>query len=276
MDHAGQPAVLPLRPLTVGELLDAAVALLRSHAGVLMPVAAVLALAEQLALAPLRSAADFEYLPKGSFGAFWLLLCVGAGTEMAIIALLGGLTSRAAGADVLGGRATARQLLRPAGGRFGTVALIALLAGGFVLAISLIGGPAWIIGYGLLGLAVPALVIDRIGPGRALLRGMALACRTGLRAIRVRFVGYLAWLAIRIALGLGAGAALDTIGLDRWAVPVHAAVWLTVNSIAYPTLACLDAVLHLETRMRTEGLDILLSRARHNGTPGPAILAAKP
>jgi hypothetical protein len=40
-----------------------------------------------------------------------------------------------------------------------------------------------------------------------------------------------------------------------------------VNTVSYATLACLDAVLHLETRMRTEGLDIVAVRARQHGRP---------
>ncbi|BCJ64312.1 hypothetical protein [Polymorphospora rubra] len=281
MDHAGRPVVLPLRPLTVGELLDAAVALLRAHARVLVPVAAVLALVEQLLLAPLRMAANAEppaYLPDfDHFGAYWLLLAVGAGVEVAIIAVLGGPAARAAAAEVVGHRPTARELLRPAGGRFGLVAVLALTAGAVVFVMSLTG-PAWIIGYALVGLAVPVLVIDRTGPLQALGRGALLAVRSGLRAAGIRLVGYLAWFAVRIALGLGALAALSAIGADApgWAVPVAATVWLLVNSLAYPTLACLDAVLLLETRMRTEGLDIALTRARHTGRSAAAILAGGP
>ena len=57
MPDAGPTAVLPRRPLTVGELLDSAVLLLRGQARVLVPVALVLAVAEQLLLYPLRLAA---------------------------------------------------------------------------------------------------------------------------------------------------------------------------------------------------------------------------
>ncbi|MEV0727750.1 hypothetical protein [Polymorphospora sp. NPDC050346] len=281
MDHAGRPAVLPLRPLTVGELLDAAVALLRAYAPVLMPVAAVLALGEQLLLAPLRTAAHVAppaYLPNFDHAsAYWMLLCVGAATEVAIIAALGGLTGRAATAELLGHRATARDLLRPAGSRFGLVAVLALGAGGIVFLVSLTG-PTWVIGYTLVGLAVPALVIDRTGPLQALGRGALLTIRSGLRGAGIRLMGYLAWFAVRLALSLGALAALNAVGIDDpgWAVPVAAVVWLLVNSLAYPTLACLDAVLLLETRMRTEGLDIALTRARHTGRSAAAILAGGP
>ena len=153
------------------------------------------------------------------------------------------------------------------------MALIAAVAGVAMFAAAL-AGPLWFIAYGLLGLAVPAVVLDRLGPGRALWRGAALACRAGLRAGAIRVLGYIAWLAVRVALGVGALAALDALQLGgaEWTAPMSALAWLLVNTVAYPTLACLDAVLHLETRMRTEGLDILLSRASHHGTLTPALL----
>ncbi|MEE3919770.1 hypothetical protein V2I01_20245 [Micromonospora sp. BRA006-A] len=60
MPDAGPTAVLPRRPLTVGELLDAAVLLLRDQARVLVPLALLLALAEQAVLHPLRMLAGAE------------------------------------------------------------------------------------------------------------------------------------------------------------------------------------------------------------------------
>jgi hypothetical protein len=201
------------------------------------------------------------------------MLAVGAATEVTIIALLGGLTARAAGADLLGRHPPARELLRPRGGRIGAVAVVAVLVG-VTMFVAALTGPAWFVVYALLGLAAPAVVLDRLGPGRALWRSTTLACRAGLRAAAVRTLGYIAWLAIRLALGLGAYAALDALSLGgaEWTAPMSALAWLLVNTVAYPTLACLDAVLHLETRMRTEGLDILLSRARRHGPVGPAQL----
>ncbi|MEJ3741870.1 hypothetical protein WEI85_01025 [Actinomycetes bacterium KLBMP 9797] len=269
--------MLPLRPLTVGELLDAAVTLLREYARVLLPAAAVLAAAEQAVLAPLRLAADAEppaYPPDSDhLGLYWVLLATGAAAEVTIIALLGGLTARAAGAAVLGQPLPARRLLDPRGARLGRVAIVAAIAGIAMFAAAL-AGPIWFVAYALLGLAAPAVVLDRLGPGRALRRGAVLACRAGLRAAGIRILGYLAWLAIRVALGFGAMAALDALNLDRpqWTGLLSAVAWLLVNMVAYPTLACLDAVLHLETRMRTEGLDILLSRARVHGPLTPHLL----
>jgi hypothetical protein len=283
--------VLPLRPLTLGELLDAAVVLLRRHATVLLPVAAVLTAAEQALLYPLRDAAG---LAPGSlrpyddlFGEFWLLLCAGLGTEAALLVLLGGVAGRAAARTLPGTAATGRlatgrlatgRLLAGRPGRLGALAVLAAVVGAGAGLGALAGLLPWVFVYGLAGLAAPALAVEHAGPGRALLRGLRLAGRAGLRAAWIRLVGYLGWLAIRLALGLGGLALLDaTVGLPDggWGHLVAGAAWAAVNAVAYATLACLDAVLYLETRMRTEGLDIALGRALRRGEPIAPLLAVR-
>ncbi|EWM65809.1 hypothetical protein MCBG_02942 [Micromonospora sp. M42] len=97
------------------------------------------------------------------------------------------------------------------------------------------------------------------------------------RAAAVRLLGYLGWWLIRLGIGLGVYHGLGMLGLfdvSAWALPVTVAAFAAVNALAYPALACLDAVLHLETRIRTEGLDIRLSRAPA-GVPEPVLLAAQ-
>jgi hypothetical protein len=44
------------------------------------------------------------------------------------------------------------------------------------------------------------------------------------------------------------------------------------NAVAYSALACVAAVLLLETRIRTEGLDIAIGRARSRGEDDAAVL----
>ncbi|MEV1332887.1 hypothetical protein AB0J20_25320 [Micromonospora costi] len=278
MPDAGPTVVLPRRPLTVGELLDSAVLLLREQAVVLVPIGAALAVGEQLLLAPLRVAAHVEppiwWYAEGQLAAYWLLLAVGAATEGLIIALLGNPAARAARAALLGRTARAGELLRPAGARWPATLLLALVAGAVMFTAALCG-PAWFVGFALLGAAVPALVVDGTSLPRVLPRAVALAARGGLRAGLVRLLGYVGWWILRV--GLATGLIFGLSGLDLvpagWAVPVAMVSWAAVNTVAYPALACLDAVLHLETRMRTEGLDIRLARARPR-TPDGVLLAA--
>ncbi|MEV6372621.1 hypothetical protein [Micromonospora musae] len=280
MPDAGPIAVLPHRPLTVGELLDSAVLLLRAQARVLVPIAVVLAAAEQfLVLQPLRLAAGtvppIWWLSDGSFATYWLLLTTGAATEAMIIMLLGNPAARAGAAALLGRTARPGEVLHRAGGRWGGTVLFALVVGG-LMSVAAFCGPLWFVGFALLGAVAPALVVDRVPLHRVLPRAGALATRSGMRAGMIRLLGYLGWWILRVGLASGTILGLTQLGLvdDYWAIPVALLVWTAVNGIAYPAIACLDAVLHLETRIRTEGLDILLARAPA-GTPEPALLAAE-
>ncbi|GAB3250665.1 hypothetical protein GCM10027452_45410 [Micromonospora halotolerans] len=127
-----------------------------------------------------------------------------------------------------------------------------------------LAGAASNLAYGLLGAQVPVLVVDRVPAYRAPGRALRLAVRVGGRAAAIRLLGYLGWWLIRLGIGLGVYHGLGLLRLfdvSAWALPVATVAWVAVNAVAYPALACLDAVLHLETRMRTEGLDIRLSRA---------------
>jgi hypothetical protein len=274
---SGSP--LPLRPLTFGELLDAAVSLLRGHAGVYLTVAIALSATEQAVLYPLKIAAGIRppwglpYLDR--LGEYWLLLGTGLGTEAGIIALLGGLTARAAGPALLGERIAAADLLVRRGSRPLAVVVTAVVVGAVTALSGFAGLLPWIFAYGLLGLAVPALVIDRVGVGRALPRSLSLSARAGMRAMWVRLGGYLAWFLIRLAVIAGGLAALNLALHPRVVGVAGVVVAAAVNGVAYATLACLDAVLHLETRMRVEGLDITLGRTVRRGTASPATLAVQ-
>jgi hypothetical protein len=166
-----------------------------------------------------------------------------------------------------------RQLWRTA--RPVATVLTAVINGGLCGVAAIAGFVPWIFAYGLTGPAAPALVIDRSGnPFSALSRAARLAAATGLRGCWIRLVAYLSWFAIRIAFGVGWIAILTSLtgaGPQSWYWAVPAAFALA-DTAAYATLACVDAVLLVETRIRTEGLDIALSRAASRGDDAAAVL----
>ncbi|GIF77023.1 hypothetical protein [Asanoa siamensis] len=252
----------------MGELLDAALLVLRAHAAVLLPLAAALAVGEQFLLAPLREWAGFDltdpfrYLDR-HFGEVWTVLCVGAGLEAMIIAVLAAPAARAAGALLLGRPLDNRDAIDPRGLRpIATVAL-ALFAGVVVATVSF-AGPAWAVAFGFTVLAVPALVVDRVNPFRAIGRGAVLAVRSSGRGLWVVLVAYLTWWLIRILVGtVGGNLLYQLVPLRPEALGVLLfGMRVAVNTLAYAALACVAATLHLETRFRAEGLDIALGRAQ--------------
>jgi hypothetical protein len=279
-----------MRPLTVGELLDAAVTLLRTRWLLLVGLGAAAAAVEQAVLFPLRRLADvnlYYFPPEDRWPAWTLLVAVGFATEAAVIAALGGPASAAAPGALLGDAAPRPERPgRPAAATAVVAVLVAFLCGLVMLTmftwpisfflLSLVTIPLWLCTYGSLGLAVPAVVIERRGPFGAVGRSVTLSARGFLRTIRVRVLAYLGWWVIRVGWGLGV---LSVIGLvytppnETVDNVLMAVIYLVVNALAYPALACLDAVLLLEARMRTEGLDIALRQAlRLRVDPTPVLV----
>jgi len=288
----GEASAVPLRPLTTGELLDAAVVVLRTRTGRLIQLGAVVALGEQAVLFPLRRLADVDssFLPAtGRLGIFGVLAVVGFATEAFAIGLLGGVAARLAPRVLLGPGTPPRPARTP------SVVAVAALAGvvcgasawlflvlpvplqSIGLFLALVGTYLfWPFAYGLVGLAAPVVVVDRRGPAGALLRSVRLAGRNGMRAAWIRVLGYLVWLLVRLGLGLATVALVELFFSSPSATVdnlIMGAAWLVVNALAYPVLGCLDVALHLEARMRTEGLDIALRRSVRRGVTPEAVLA---
>jgi hypothetical protein len=286
------PGVLPLRPLTTGEVLDAAVVLLRTHATRLFILGLAVALAEQAILFPLRRLADVDltFLPDtGRLGPWGALVVVGVATEALAIGVLGASASAYAPQALLGlsaprvaGRVGALVIALPlvallcaSSASAFLLVLVPLQVAGIMLA-GLITVLLWVPTYGLLGLVAPAVVIDRQGPARAVRRSVRLASRTGLRAALIRVLGYLSWLLVRLALTMATVTLISVFYVSPSTTVdnvIMAACALVVNALAYPVLGCLDAALHLEVRMRTEGLDIALRRSLHRGVATESALA---
>ena len=272
------PGELPLRPMTLGELLDAAMTLLRRRAVPLLGASAVLAVLEQLFLAPLRGMAYVTppyYGPaEEHIGTWWLVVAVGFGSEAFVLTVLGALAAAAAVPAVLGRQVRDRELwrrLRP----LLTISLGVLL--GLLGAVAaFLGLLPFLVVWGFLGMSAAAAVIDRAVVPFA--RSAQLASRAGMRAFWILAAAYLSWFAVRFALGAGwsqlAGLFTGAEPATEWWLGPLA--WTLANTVAYAALACVGAVVLIEVRVRTEGLDIAIGRARAHGTDDAAPLVQVP
>jgi hypothetical protein len=260
---------LPVRPLTAGEILDAAVAVLRRSPWRLLGYALALAAAEQVVLYPVARSLlgdPHNYLTYHGdpFGTIQKILAVGAGTEAVAFVLLGTVAAGTAHAMLRRG-AGVPVPARP-GRRAGATVVLALLIGVGAAAAAWLVVP-WVFWFMLTGLAGPALMVDGAGRGGAayaLGRSVRLVGWAHLRPGGLRLLGYLPWLVVRLAVGFaGTGAVTALTGtLSPLGTALLAGtVWALINAVAYALIACVDAVNYLETRMRLEGLDITLSRA---------------
>jgi len=278
---APRPAALPRRPLTIGELLDAAVQVIRGPAWVLLPLALVFAIAEQGILLPVRDALGVDFLDgfQDDFGttvaALWSITALGLGLEAFIITALGPWAGRAVAADLIGQPLPAGRLIRPRAKEIATVLVAAPTAALFstVGALLLI---FWVPGYALFGLAGAAAGMERRGPLSAIARSARLAFRGGMRATRVRILGAISWLILRLGFFSGVSALLSMLPLNDIAgFWVLTAGFVIGNAAAYAFLAALDAATLAECRFRSEGLDIWLSRAERHGQLTPDALATR-
>lgn len=269
--------VLPLRPMTVGELLDAAASLLRAWWKPLLVEAFILALVEQVGMTALRmqsiprgtDSAYYLFMRSSSYG--WLWLWLGLSTEIVIITLLGAAAARAARGTLLGGETGTWRALRahrvPWGRVLGLIAILAPIAS---IAAAMCMLP-WIVVYAFTGLIVPAMVMENAPFGEAVGRGLKLAGRGGMRAAGARLLGYVSWALVRLSIFCAAFTASSKIAefspllRDNFWVTLGA-IYLAVNTMGYAMMACLDAVALVETRIRFEGLDIALNAARRAGT----------
>lgn len=292
MSDLTRPGVLPSRPLTTGELLDGAIALMRTHLRRLVGLAVLVAIVEQAALFPLRrlSDQDLTFLPAdGRLTQFAWLVVASFATEAAAVAVLGGVAARRCGQALLGRAAPGPLPARPgpvAVVALATAAVAALTAAGFplllargqvlgFLAAGLLTIVLWPLPYGLLGMAAAAAVVEQRGPARALGRSLELAGRHGLRAVWVRILGYLNWAVIRLALCAALASLVGYVANPPSSTMdnvVMAAIAVVSNSFAYPALACVDVTLLVESRMRSEGLDIALRRDLQRGAASGASL----
>jgi hypothetical protein len=264
MRGGGARATLPLRAMQPGELLDAAVVLFRARAWPLLLLAIPLLAGEQIAVW-YAGASQLDELAQ--FTLWWRVIATIFACEAMIVPLLGAYAGAAAGPALLGRPVTHRALFR----RVRPLPLLITVLVPAVLAApgAYFGLIGWFVVYGFLGLSGVALVIDRTGwPFGALGRSMMLAARVGGRGFWNRVWGYLIWLGIRVALAVGPITFLWRAGLvpdgylGDWPVLL---VWGLAGTVSCAALACLDAVQLIDTRIRTEGIDIALRRARESG-----------
>jgi hypothetical protein len=278
---APRPAALPRRPLTVGELLDAAAQLVRGPVLILLPLALVFAVGEQAVLLPLREALGVGFRGgfRGDFGtwaaAWWSATALGMGLEAFIITALGPWAGRAMAADLTGQPLAVGGLIRPRVKEIAAVLVAAPIAGLSSAVGALLFFIFWVPGYALFGLAGAVAGMERRGPFGALGRAVRFAFRGGMRATRVRLLGYLAWLILRLGFFAGVSALLSLFPLTAtahfWLVT---AGFVIANTAAYTFLAALDAATLAEARFRSEALDVWLSRAETHGALTPEVLAA--
>ncbi|WP_267887204.1 hypothetical protein [Thermobifida halotolerans] len=321
-----RPEPAALRPYALGDLLNGGFGYLRDNPrtvfGLAFVVVAFTSVLPALGLTDLftgyaelirsetlpSTAPGLSGLGTAGFYAGALVQSVGSGVLL-------GLLSGVVGMTVLGRRPSLREAFAHVRGSWGSLAALAgfylLLSGaalvvlGVVLALSLgltlllplAGLPVLFLGlagcvalFGWLAvktsLAIPAAILERAGPGQALVRSWRLSTGNFWRIAAVlvlsHLLAYVLTNVLTVPFSLGAlivSASLTDLSVIAVVSGVLSFLGILLSGcVSEPFTAGVTALLYLDVRMRREALDLRLREAVRSGaTPGPeAYLLARP
>ncbi|WP_151526191.1 hypothetical protein [Serinicoccus kebangsaanensis] len=292
-----QPGVVPLRPLTLGDIFGGALQTMRRNPeatiGMGFIVLAVL-LAPSLLLSLLMSNA-LTSLSDVDLQAVNLLLST-IFSSLASIALTG-MIVHVVGEAVLGDRAGLGDTWRAVRGRLlalvgtvllmGVLAVIAIIAlvvviaglvavgdGALVILLVVLLSIAAVVGFVWaacrLSLAPAPVVLERIGPWKGIARAWSLS--RGGQGWRIVGITILAGIVtsvlaavVQLPVAAAVMAALGPTGMMDPMSPTllvtDHALQLVVGALTIPFTAGVTALLYLDQRIRREGLDVSLVRA---------------
>jgi hypothetical protein len=269
---------VPLRPLAVGEILDGAFTVVRRHPRAMLGWGAavmVVSSGPDIAIGLLGGGLAPEFSttgPAATFGALRGALGGALAAQLlsaAALMVLVGVVSPIVAEAVLGRPATFGTAIPRLRGRVGALLLAAVAAGVLpYLGLLLLIVPGIFL-WGALALSMPALVLERVGPGEALRRSWRLATPDwwrvwGLRALATVLASVVGSV-LSVPFGIAGFAAVFRTGS-----PADAGVLFGIGAgiaglvaaiLTQPFVAAVIVLIYLDRRMRAEALDVTLARA---------------
>ncbi len=157
------------------------------------------------------------------------------------------------------------------------IALAAAHANGLALAVGILGTIGTLVAYIFIGvrlcLTMPAVVLERLGPGGAIGRSWRLSSDSFWRLFGIKLLTFIiiiiAIFIIELPFGLAGGGLAFYGGItpEKIAAESTALIILTAlggivaSTIMYPMKCGVTVLLYLDLRMRREGLDLALQNA---------------
>ena len=260
------PSYTPqLRPLSVGEMLDAGFRLFNARfvtlvLCVLVPVAPLLIVSTLLQASVNPAAFDVDSTETVSGGTALAGTLIGWTLQYAAAALAIAACFRAISAAYLGEQAGVGESLRYGLGRL----LPLFVAWILFLIIFLIGFVALFIPCIWLGtkfsMTFPAVMFERKGPFRALGRSWSLTRGNFWRTLGTLLVAVLIWFVLQLVVGIFVGAVLGASNsISELTVAIVVTLLnLIVLALTYPLWAAVTTVIYYDLRVRNEGFDLQL------------------
>lgn len=281
------PGSVPLRPLELGDILDGTFSTIRRNPRATLGLSALLVTVQELL--SLAAQALTGELPTATFGrGDGALALTGVGTVIGYViaavigAVLTGMIVVVVSEDVLGRRTTAGQVWRRVRPRIGALLVASVLVGALpYLGLVFLVAPGILL-WGGWALTTPALVLEGLGPLRAIGRSWRLAWPAFGRVWAVRALSVLLGnvmqllVAVPFALVATITAVLAGTGQDSqlpgYALAIIALGAIVAGTLVEPFYAGVLALLYVDRRMRAEGFDITIALANRDSTgAGPRV-----
>lgn len=271
---AVRPGIIPLRPLGVGEILDGAFTAMRRYPRVTLGLSAIVAAVQQLlglavdlSTGEIRSPAGTGLSAVGTVSGVITLL-----VNALLSAVLLGMLMLVIGDAVLGRQVTLSTVwdrLRPMFWRLLGAAFLATVltyAGALACVIGIIF--TWV----AFAFTTPALLLERLRVVQALRRSWRLTVPRFWRVLGIRLLATLLAGVISSIISIPAivvlfttmSHSLDSGSAVHFGVGAEAVIRLSglvAATLAAPFSAGVLALLYIDCRMRSEGLDLALVRA---------------
>jgi hypothetical protein len=277
---APRPGIVPLRPLSVGEILDGAFTAIRRYPRTVLGLSASVAAIQQLlGIAVELTTGGFASPTTDRLNTFGTVSGLIALVINAVLAVaLTGMLTLVIGDAVIARSTAWRTLwlrLRPLMWRLLLAAFLAAILPWLGLVALIVGG---ILLWVALSFTTPALVLERLSVRKALRRSWRLTMSSFWRVFGIRLLAWLlaavigGILAIPAAIvGFAATAnSLESGSTTHIGLGAEIAIRLSsflANAITLPFIAGVVALLYIDTRMRTEALDVALARAAAADNP---------
>jgi hypothetical protein len=273
-----KPGCVPLRPLSVSDILDGSFQVIRRNPRATLGLSAIVAVpSAALTLGfqawtvhggatsdPDDPSAAFSRLGDSLLGSLGLVL-IGA----FIGAILTGMLAAVVTEDVLGHRLTIGQAWLRARPRIGALIGLALITT-VLEVLGLI--PCLVIGvwlWGIWAVAVPVMMVEGTSVRRSLSRSKQLVDGLFWRVWGIRALGTLLVMVVATIINLpfqvlggvlGGGFSLTDPHLSAPYLALTAVGSILSATITAPVRSAIDALLYVDLRMRKEGLDLVLQQ----------------
>ncbi|OJV24632.1 MAG: hypothetical protein BGO26_18915 [Actinobacteria bacterium 69-20] len=272
---APDPGSIPLRPLTVGELIGLGFAVVRRHLGLLGPIAVLIAAVSAGAEITILSATGtldsvatgdwintfskdvtagrVDALPVGIYAA------VGVSSLVSIAGalVLSGLATACASVDAVRRRPSRGAVAERLRGRIGVLVVVSVVVAVVSLAGSLIFLVPGLIAYTAWAGAAPATVMERAGVGRALSRSTRMTQGHRWRILGVTVLIVIIAAVIEQLITTAVGAAIPKASAVA-ALIVMSAVGAVIAAVTSSWVGAVIGLLYVDIRLRTENLGAAL------------------